>query len=143
MEDDMRNSDFELRRSDILRFQNNPKKLHRMVLDRKYNIDIKKGFKNVKSSYAFFESECNISETLFSKIINGTRAITREFLYKFAVGLHMTVEEANEFFVLKGGILDENDLDDCICLRALEEKNTIQQYLEEVDKNKDLKPRSK
>ena len=59
--------------------------------------------------------------------------MTRTFLYKFTVGLKLTVDEANKFFDLCGGPLYEKCFADYICLRALEDKDDIEVFIKQFE----------
>lgn len=95
---------------------------------------------NIKNKYESIIEICQISDTSLKRSCNGSQKITRTFLYKFTVGLKMSVEEANEYFMLCGGALSSDCLEDYICIRALECKDDIllfigqfNQYLKEHD----------
>lgn len=89
---------------------------------------------NIKPKYSGLEEICQISETSLKKSCAGTQKITRQFLYKFTVGLKMSVAEANEFFVLCGGALREDDAEDYICKRALEHGDDIIHFIDQFNK---------
>ena len=71
------------------------------------------------AAYERLEEECQINVDTMKKTISGSIKVTRNFLYKFAVGLHMSLEEANQYFELNGGGLRESCLADYICIHAL------------------------
>lgn len=84
-------------------------------------------------AYDALDEKCQISITTIKKTINGTNKVTRQFLYKFAVGLHMTLDEANEFFTLCGGSLRADNLGDYICIRALEDHDDIHLFIKQYE----------
>ena len=76
----------------------------------------------------------------FKKIMCGQRKITRKLLYKFVVGLGMTVDEANEYFILCGGPLNpQYNPEDYICAKALIDKDSIHQLVADFEKHLSLK----
>ena len=89
--------------------------------------------------YDKLEELCQISVTTMKKTISGTQKISRNFLYKFVVGLHMSVEEANEYFALCGGELNLKNPADFICYRALEDGDSIFQFIEDFEHYTGLK----
>lgn len=84
-------------------------------------------------AYDFLEGECRISVDTLKKSINGTLKISRTFLYKFAVGLRMSIEEANEYFCLCGGPLNAQVREDFICIRALEDGDSIELFVQQFE----------
>ena len=88
---------------------------------------------HLKPKYEKLEDLCQISETSLKKSCTGTQKITRLFLYKLSVGLKMSVEEANEYFALCGGVLKADNLEDYICMRALEDKDDILHFIEQFN----------
>lgn len=89
---------------------------------------------NLKPKYEKLEEICQLSETSIKKSCAGTQKITRYFLYKFTVGLKMSLEEANEFFGMCGGVLRDDDLEDYICIKALEDKDDIITFIDQFNK---------
>lgn len=128
---------FRIAAADIKRFQANkelPLKLYN-------EIDNYAKLHNIKPKYAGIEEICQISETSLKKSCAGTQKITRQFLYKFTVGLKMSIEAANEFFALCGGVLRDDDLEDFICMKALIDGddilffiNQFNDFIKEIDK---------
>ncbi len=90
-------------------------------------------------AYDALDEKCQISITTIKKPINGSNKVTRQFLYKFAVGLHMTLDEANEFFTLCGGPLREDNLCDYICIRALGDNDDIHLFIQQYEEFTGLK----
>ena len=123
---------YQMTDSDLKKFERRDK-LPSMIADRKMQNDIEKGLKALQG-YDDIEETCLISITSLKKSINGSQKVTRTFLYKFAVGLHMSIEEANEYFALCGGILHEDSLEDAICQCALRDGDDIYQFVEEYER---------
>jgi len=115
---------------DMVRFESAD--LPYMIADRKLRYDKEKGLKPT-AAYEQMEEDCQISITSLKKTMSGTQKITRTFLYKLSVGLHMTVDEANEFFRRCGGVLKEDHPGDFICLRALLDGDTIYEFIEQYE----------
>lgn len=118
---------------EMSKFDENKKKLTGMISDRKIENDIACGIK-ATPGYDKIEEMCLISITTLKKTINGSIRTTRTFLYKFAVGLHMTLDEANEFFKLCGGELRKENPEDYICMCALRDKDSIYSFCDEYEK---------
>ena len=128
---------FRVTAADMKRFQSNnelPLKLYNAIAEYAR-------LHNIKPKYAGMEELCQISETSLKKSCAGTQKITRQFLYKFTVGLKMSVEAANDFFILCGGVLREDDLEDFICMKALTDGddilffiNQFNEFVKEIDK---------
>lgn len=85
------------------------------------------------------EKDCMIAVDTMRKTILGTTKPTRNFLYKFTVGLHMSVDEANEFFELCDGPLNEKCMADYICIRALEDGDSIEKFVKEFEQHVEIK----
>lgn len=94
---------------------------------------------SVTAAYEKLEEQCQISVDTMKKSINGTIRVTRNFLYKFTVGLHMSLEEANEYFLLNGGALRESCMADYICIHALVDKDGISAFIRDFEKHTDSK----
>ena len=88
---------------------------------------------NIKPKYEGLEEICQLSSTSLKKSCAGTQKITRYFLYKLTVGLHMSVEEANELFKLCGGVLAEDNIEDFICYKALLDGDDINRFIDEFN----------
>ncbi len=89
---------------------------------------------NIKPKYFGLEEICQLSETTLKKSVAGTIKITRPFLYKLTVGLHLSLEEANNLFVRCGGELREDCVEDYICRNALRDGDDIIKFIDEVNK---------
>lgn len=127
------NSSYRLRESDIVQMEKNTAKLPYLISeckvrnDEEHNVGATKG-------YELIDEMCLIAVTTCKKTINGKIRATRTFLYKFAVGLKMSVEEANEFFECCGGTLSEDNPEDLLCIRALEDGDSIYDFCDEYEK---------
>ena len=88
---------------------------------------------NIKPKYEGLEDICQLSETTLKKSVAGTIKITRPFLYKLTVGLHMSLEEANKLFAKCGGILRDDCVEDYICMRALEHGDDIMKFIDQFN----------
>lgn len=90
-------------------------------------------------AYDKLEEECQISVTSIKQTISGRQKVTRNFLYKFTIGLRMSIEEANEYFALCGGELNLKNREDYICYHALADGDTIFEFIEQFEKYTGLK----
>lgn len=90
-------------------------------------------------AYDQLEIDCLISADTMRKTIVGTTKCSRKFLYKFTVGLHMSVDEANEYFTLCDGPLTEKCKADYICISALNESCDIQEFVDFFEDNTGIK----
>ncbi len=86
------------------------------------------GIKRVNAQIAEY---CHTNEKTLREYLNGTRRITRSFLYKLTVGLGLTIEEANKLFKKCGGELrKEGCMEDFIVLCAIEDGDDIEDFIE-------------
>ena len=99
---------------EMQRFKVNDK-LPSLISAKKMENDKKHGV-TATAGYGLIEELCLISEASLKKTINRSIRVTRTFLYKFTIGLHMSLDEANELFNLCGGPLRETDPADYICI---------------------------
>lgn len=116
---------------EMCRFEQDTNTLRRKISGRKIQFD--KEFNNSHSSYEKFANACCLNASTVKKTIAGSIKITRTFLYRMAVGMHMTVEEANEYFSLCGGVLREECVEDYICIHALKDGDSIELFLEQFE----------
>lgn len=91
------------------------------------------------TAYEALEDMCQISMDTLKKTISGKIKVTRTFLYKFTVGLQMSLEEANQYFALNGGKLQYSCLADYICIHALLDNDTIMDFIKEFELHTDSK----
>ena len=86
--------------------------------------------------YKRLESHCGITEASMRKYLRGNlkdrgRNISREAVAKMSVGIHLSVEEANELFCLQGHSLEpEHGLFDAIVVDALQCGDDISTFYE-------------
>ena len=98
-----------------------------------------------KNNYSYdmanerLEEDCCIPIDTLRKTILGTTKCSRNFLYKFCVGLHMSLEEANKFFILCDGELNERCMADYICIKALEDRDTIKDFIDQFEQHVGIK----
>lgn len=90
-------------------------------------------------AYDKLEEECQISVTSIKQTISGRQKVTRNFLYKFTIGLRMSLDEANEYFALCGGELNLKNREDFICYHALVDGDTIFEFIEQFERYTGLK----
>ena len=88
---------------------------------------------DIKPKYEGLEEICQLSETTLKKSVAGTIKITRLFLYKLTVGLHLSLEEANMLFAKCGGALREDCKEDYVCLKALEHGDDILTFIHQFN----------
>lgn len=118
---------------EMKKFANNASDLSIMIYEKKIENDQKYGLK-ATPGYDKIEDLCMISTTSLKKTMNGTDRVTRTFLYKFCVGLQMSVDEANKFFSLCEGELNEENPADYICIKALQDKDAIENFCADYEK---------
>ena len=126
--------------SEVTRFKEKETLLAKKIgnIKIKYEIEHKLG---PTKAYEELEEVCQISITKLKYAISCRKGNTanRNFLYKFCVGLHMTLEEANELFELENGALSEECLADKICMCALRDKDDIFTFINEFEERTNLK----
>lgn len=88
---------------------------------------------NIRPKYYGLETICQLSESTLKKSVAGTIKITRPFLYKLTVGLHQSLEEANKLFAKCGGILQEDNIEDYICMKALNDGDDIIDFINQFN----------
>ncbi len=85
-------------------------------------------------TYEEMIEKCQQSSDTFKKIISGKIRITRCVLYKFCIGMDLSLEQANELFSLsEEGALTENNIGDYIFLHALG-KDSIYSFIDEYER---------
>lgn len=129
---------FRVSAKELSPFADNENLLRDMISKRKIRFQTENNL-SALAAYEELEEQCQISIDTMKKTISGRIKITRNFLYKFVVGLHMGIEEANEYFELNGGALRESCLADYICIHALFDKDDIFEFIEDFEKHTDLK----
>lgn len=123
---------FSVTPEEMRQFKKNAYELPDLIMNKKRQND-KKCDVSWTAGFGIIEEMCQISETNMKRTINGTIRVTRTFLYKFTIGLHMSLDEANELFALCGGPLRETDPADYICINYLETKDDIHKFIEQYE----------
>ena len=126
--------------ADMTRFKENEKMLAIKIAGIKFNFE-KANMLSSTKAYEELEEMCQISVTTLKYAISCTKGHTanRRFLYKFCVGLQMSLEEANTLFELEDGKLSEHCLEDLICICALRDSDNIYDFIEEFEKHTETK----
>ena len=126
--------------AELTRFVDQDADLAGMIGDAKLDLAEREGFSATRAS-EWIADHCQISEDTLKKTIIGTTKVTRTFLYKFTVGMKMTVDEANKYFELCGGPLYERCMADYICMKALKDKDDIEVFIKDFERHTGLKIR--
>ena len=130
---------YKVNAGELSRFRDNELMLADIVADRKKQYE-KENRVSATAAYLDIEEKCHIKMDTFKKIMCGQRKITRRLLYKFVVGFKMSLDEANEYFALCGGPLNPDyDVEDYICIKALEDKDSVRQLTADFEKHLSLK----
>ena len=80
------------------------------------------------------EPGCDIPYNTYKKYMGLKRTVTRYALAKFAVGLGLSLSDANELFRLQDGELNESNDFDYITIHALMDKDNVLDFQEEVER---------
>ena len=123
--------------AELSHFADNDFELAELVAERKKQYE-KENKVSATAAYLDIEEKCHISTDAFKKAMCGNRKITRKFLYKFTVGLKMSLEEANQYFELCGGPLNTKSIEDYICKNALRDKDSVKQLIDDFKKHASL-----
>lgn len=104
------------------------KKVCDYLMKQYYNPDMK-----MIDFYAQIEYKLRIAPDTMKKLLRRTTTtISREMLYKIAVGTGMDIETANSFFIMsRGGVLNPDSLNDLIVINALRDKDNIDDFIQE------------
>lgn len=97
-------------------------------------------FTKFDGNYAKLESSCAINKDNVMKFVNqgkrGRDNVSRSVLGKFCVGAGLSVEEAQELFILQGYALDPfNKLFDSIVVCCLKKKDDIYEMIDMCQKH--------
>ena len=117
--------------ADMSRFMSQNKILALKIAEIKLNYENTNNLGSNKS-YDELEEVCRISVSTMKKTIKGTIKPTRNFLYKLTVGLKMSLDQANDLFSMCGGPLTDQCMADLICIKALEDGDSIDHFIEQV-----------
>jgi predicted Zn-dependent peptidase len=91
------------------------------------------------SQYALVEEACSIPTDTVKRLITGKTRVTRPQLAKFCVGLKLSVEDADELFRMQGGCLNLSNDFDYIIYHALEDRDKIDDFLDDVREYTDVR----
>ena len=82
--------------------------------------------------YDYIDARCHIAAATMKKVLLGQSIITREFLYKYTVGLDMPLEKAQAYFELQDGRLrDDSDWAEMIVFNALRDRDGVDSLKEQ------------
>lgn len=83
--------------------------------------------------YAKIDNNLRIAPDTMKKLLRRTTTtISREMLYKIAVGTGMDIDTANTFFTMsKGGALSPDSLSDLLVINALRDHDRIDNFIQE------------
>lgn len=116
----------------VKEFKENEHKLVKKVCDylmkQYYKPDMK-----MADFYAQINCKLQIAPDTMKKLFRRTTTtISREMLYKIAVGTGMDVDTANSFFEMsRGGELNPDSLNDLLVINALLDHDSIDDFIEE------------
>ena len=108
--------------------------LEAVLLSQKEKTGKAKSIQNMVAGESEKEPGCDIPYNTYKKYMGLKRKITRPALAKFAVGLGLSLNDANELFRLQGGELNETNDFDYITIHALTDKDNVLDFQEEVEK---------
>lgn len=78
-------------------------------------------------------NDCDIPFPTYKQYISGSGLPTRPFVAKLAVGLKLTVDQANELFRLHSGELNLSNDADYVTFHALKDHDTIYDYEKDLE----------
>lgn len=87
------------------------------------------------SDYNFVLKFCSIPNDTYKKTINGKCKLSRNFIAKLSVGLKLELHEANALFGPQSGELNLTNNFDYIVFHALQDKDEIDIFIEDVYKH--------
>ena len=83
-------------------------------------------------TYAYIDANCYIAAPTMKKALQENGKITRKFLYKYTVGMHMPLDRAQEYFELQGRRLQsDNDPEDIIAYNAIRDGDSADSMISE------------
>ena len=128
---------YKLKHEDISQFLNQDKVLAKKIANIKIKYELENNLKPTKA-YESLEDKCQIAITTLKNTMTLKITPTRNFLYKFTVGLKMDKVAANELFELCGGKLRDDCMADVICQHALKSESNqgdnIHDFIAEFEK---------
>ena len=133
IEKSKKNSLYDVNDSDMSQFADQDKKLAKKIATIKLKYDAE--FCEGRSTRGYEEilDKCQISVTALKKTIKNDIKPSRNLVYKLVVGLKISLEEANELFVLCGGPLTLDCQADKICMYALRDGDSIEHFIEQFE----------
>lgn len=115
-----------------LYWEKEQKELSQKVSNRVEKFYIDGCFKSMNAVYDELDRLCYIAPATMKKTVLGKYLVSRVFLYKFTIGLCMTLEEANAYFSLcNGGILKSDDRGDYIVINAFRDQDNVESVINE------------
>lgn len=124
--------------SELVPFLEQQKELGKKIGKYKMKFATENGYSTEKANDELVKL-CLIPYDTIRKTIVGTTKCTRHFLYKFCLGVGMSLEEANEYFKMCDGPLYEKCMEDYIFIKALEQGDTVEKFAEEFLKHVGIK----
>lgn len=86
----------------------------------------------LEQAYAYIDAHCHIAPPTMKKALQGNSRITRKMLYKYTVGMRMSLEQAQEYFELQGRHLsNDSDEEEMIAFNALRDGDSADSLIEE------------
>lgn len=83
-------------------------------------------------TYAYIDANCYIAAPTMKKALQENGKITRKFLYKYTIGMHMPLDRAQEYFELQGRRLQsDNDPEDMIAYNAIRDGDSADSMISE------------
>lgn len=135
---EIENSLMRVNAEEMVAFSEKEKELAKKIAKMKLLYESKHQLKPMEA-YDAIEAKCQINQSTLKSTINGKIRPTRNFLYKLVVGLHLSLEEANELFALCNGELREDCRADYIVINALKDQDDIYQFIEDFQKYTGMK----
>ena len=123
---------------ELVSFLDQQKELGNKIGKCKMKFAEKNGYSTEKANDEL-ENVCLIPYDTIRKTIVGTTKCTRHFLYKFCLGVGMTIDEANEYFEMCGGPLYAKCMEDYIFIKAIEDKDSVEKFVEDFEKHVGVK----
>ena len=115
--------------------------LEAVLLSQKEKTGKAKSIQNMVAGVSEKEPGCDILYNTYKKYMGLKRPVTRSALAKFAVGLGLSLKDANELFRLEGGELNETNDFDYITIHALMDRDNVLDFQDEVEKYTNVKIR--
>lgn len=124
---------YQVTAGEMSEFKMNRKKLAHRINGYVLKLQTEKNISRNQAAEIIYD-RCQQSWDIYKKIFSGKIRPTREFLYKFCIGMNLSREETDELFALsEGGCLTDDNIGDYIFVRALG-KDSIFSFIEEYEK---------